>query len=44
DQQNLLDFVHGMSQPPGEVVLVHGEGDAKVALKTKLQSAGIHVR
>ncbi|NIO34825.1 MAG: MBL fold metallo-hydrolase [Planctomycetales bacterium] len=44
DQQNLLDFVHGMSQPPGEVVLVHGERDAKAALKTKLQSAGIHVR
>ncbi len=44
DQQNLLDFVQGMSQPPGEVVLVHGERDAKAALKTKLQSAGIHVR
>ncbi|MDH3719345.1 MAG: MBL fold metallo-hydrolase [Planctomycetota bacterium] len=44
DQQNLLDFVHGMSQPPGEVVLVHGERDAKAALKAKLEAAGINVR
>ena len=44
DQQNLLDFVSGMSEPPGEMVLVHGERDAKAALRSKLESAGYQVR
>ena len=44
DQQNLLDYVGNMSQPPGEVVLVHGESDAKRALKNKLEQAGHSVR
>ena len=44
DQQNLLDFVSGMSEPPGEIVLVHGERDAKAVLRSKLESAGYQVR
>jgi metallo-beta-lactamase family protein len=44
DQQNLLDFVRGMKQPPGEVVLVHGEPDAKHALATELRALGTAVR
>ncbi|HUS40157.1 MAG TPA: MBL fold metallo-hydrolase RNA specificity domain-containing protein, partial [Pirellulales bacterium] len=44
DQQNLLDYVQGMSEPPGEVVLVHGERDAKAALQEKLTTAGVSVR
>ncbi len=44
DQQNLLDFVAGIEQPPGEVVLVHGEDDAKRALHAKLAEHGLTVR
>ena len=44
DQQNLLDYVQGMSEPPGEVVLVHGERDAKSALRAKLEAAGYSVK
>jgi metallo-beta-lactamase family protein len=44
DQQNLLDFIGGMEQPPGEVVLVHGERDAKRILKSKLNEQGVKVR
>ncbi|MBL7044069.1 MAG: MBL fold metallo-hydrolase [Pirellulaceae bacterium] len=44
DQQNLLDFVTGMEQPPGEIVLVHGEEEAKAALKAKLEQRGLNVR
>ena len=44
DQQNLLDFVTKMHEPPGEIVLVHGEQDAKATLKNKLESVGLRVR
>ncbi len=44
DQQNLLDYVGGMNEPPGEIVLVHGERDSKAALKRKLESLRHHVR
>lgn len=44
DQQNLIDFVTGMNEPPGEVVLVHGERDAKASLKSKLRDLNIAVR
>ena len=44
DQQNLVDFVEGMQQPPGEIVLVHGESDAKSALRSKLDVRGLPVR
>jgi metallo-beta-lactamase family protein len=44
DQQNLLDFVAGMEQPPGEIVLVHGEEEAKAALTAKLGQLGLNVR
>jgi metallo-beta-lactamase family protein len=44
DQQNLLDFVTGMEQPPGEIVLVHGEDEAKAALKATLEQVGMNVR
>jgi hypothetical protein len=33
-----------MEQPPGEVVLVHGERDAKRILKSKLNEQGVKVR
>ncbi len=44
DQQNLLDFVRGMNEPPGEIVLVHGEGEAKSALAQQFKSVGYNVR
>jgi metallo-beta-lactamase family protein len=43
-QQNLLDFVTGMEQPPQEIVLVHGEEEAKAARKAKLTMLGLIVR
>lgn len=43
DQQNLLEFVDGMTQPPGRVVLVHGEDDGKRALQRKLEERGLDV-
>lgn len=33
DQQNLIDFIGAMSPPPREVILVHGEREAKLALQ-----------
>ncbi len=44
DQQNLIDFVRGMPEPPGEVVLVHGEAEPKRVLKEKLEALGLTVR
>ena len=44
DQRNLLDFVCNMSQPPGQVVLVHGEDDAKRALRNRLNIQGVNAR
>jgi metallo-beta-lactamase family protein len=44
DQQNLLDFVGGMAERPGEIALVHGEDEAKAALKGKLEESGYDVR
>jgi len=44
DQQDLLDFVAGMKKPPEEIVLVHGEEEAKAALKMKLDQRGLNVR
>ena len=37
DQAGLVAFAMGMEQPPGEVVLVHGEARAKKALAQALQ-------
>jgi len=44
DQQGLLEFVTGMAQPPGEIVLVHGEQESKAALREKLEQHGLNVR
>ena len=46
DRQNLLDFIGAMTPPPGEVVLVHGERGAKLALRQALQErfSGLEVR
>jgi metallo-beta-lactamase family protein len=44
DQHNLVNFVRRMRKPPREVVLVHGEWDAKMALKRKLVGLGLEVR
>jgi metallo-beta-lactamase family protein len=43
DQQNLIDFCVNMPEPPGEVVLVHGETGPKAALEKMLQRRGISV-
>lgn len=45
DQQDLLDFIGAMSPPPREVILVHGEQGAKIALREALlqRFAGIQV-
>ena len=37
DQQNLIDFIGAMSPPPREVILVHGEREAKLALQGVLR-------
>ena len=36
DQTNLLNFVRRMRRPPQRIILVHGERDAREALRTKL--------
>lgn len=36
DQAGLVEFAIGMEQPPSEIVLVHGEGRAKRALREAL--------
>jgi metallo-beta-lactamase family protein len=38
DQQDLLDFVTGIPQPPREIRLVHGERTAKQTLAERLQA------
>lgn len=44
DQKNLIVFATGMKEPPGEVVLVHGDDEPKAKLGTKLRELGVHVR
>ena len=41
DQAGLVNFVQGMWESPGTIVLVHGEQRAKVALKQALQGSQI---
>lgn len=36
DRQMLVDWVHAMSEPPGEIRLVHGDADARSALAKAL--------
>ncbi|MDT8878322.1 MBL fold metallo-hydrolase [Halomonas saccharevitans] len=47
DQQNLLDFIRRMRHPPRHVRLVHGERDAQLALKARIEQwareAGRHI-
>jgi metallo-beta-lactamase family protein len=38
DQQNLINFIKRMRKPPTEIRLVHGDDEAKQALKTKLEA------
>ena len=38
DQKGLLDFVTGMQQWPGEIRLVHGEGQAKARLSQAIEA------
>jgi metallo-beta-lactamase family protein len=40
DQQNLVNFIRRMRHRPQRVRLVHGEADAKVALRSKLEALG----
>ncbi len=43
DQADLIRFVEGFSQRPKAIRLVHGEDEAKVALKHELESRGFEV-
>jgi len=38
DQQDLINFVEGMEQRPDRIRIVHGDDEAKQALKEKYQS------
>ncbi|WP_420844346.1 MBL fold metallo-hydrolase RNA specificity domain-containing protein [Lamprobacter modestohalophilus] len=38
DQQDLIDFVSGISTPPREIRLVHGDAGAKAALQGMLKA------
>ncbi len=43
DQSDLLRFVEGMQERPKAIRLVHGEEDAKAALKVELENRGYDV-
>ena len=43
DQAGLIDFVHEMKQPPGEIRLVHGDYQPKRTLAEKLTEGGHQV-
>lgn len=43
DQSDLIRFVEGMSERPKAIRLVHGETDAKAALKKELEDRGYSV-
>ncbi len=43
DQSDLLRFVEGMGQKPGEIRLVHGEEKARLVLRGKLEELGYKV-
>lgn len=43
DQSDLLRFVEGMSEPPKQIRLVHGEPEAQKALAAELQKRGYQV-
>jgi len=40
-QSDLLRFVDGISQPPSEIRIVHGDSGVKVVLKNKFQALGL---
>jgi len=44
DQKNLVDFVRRMRKRPREVVLVHGEREAREALRRELRKLGVEAR
>lgn len=43
DQDDLLHFVGQMQKPPAQIRLVHGDTEAKLELKRKLEAKGHHV-
>ena len=43
DQSDLIRFVEGMQEPPKAIRLVHGEEDAKSALRKELEERGYAV-
>ncbi len=43
DQSDLLRFVENMQEPPKAIRLVHGETDAKAALRKELEQRGYNV-
>ena len=38
DQKDLINFATRMRHPPGDIRIVHGDADAKQALKARLQA------
>jgi metallo-beta-lactamase family protein len=38
DQNDLLAFIQGIAQAPKEIRLIHGERDAREALKTEIET------
>lgn len=42
DQKNLLDFCLGIETPPEEIVLVHGEDEAKKSLAEQFRQRGLN--
>ena len=38
DQNDLLAFIQGIPQAPKEIRLIHGERDAREALKTEIET------
>ena len=44
DQRNLIGFVRRMRVKPREIVLVHGEAQARRVLERELGKAGLVVR
>jgi metallo-beta-lactamase family protein len=43
DQQDLIEFVEGFEEPPGQIRLVHGEWQPKRVLQQELERRGYHV-
>ncbi len=43
DQDDLINFVQGISHKPQQIHLIHGEDSARAALQQRLSAAGYHI-